>query len=293
MQNKTKNYLIFILALAVIGLVAFQFSGKSALNSDELSSKEATGIALNFINEKMLPPGTAASLAGAISEKAVYQFNLEIGGEEFPSYISKDGKLLFPQAIDLEEVLAAEEASLSPPASSEEGVALDDNGSHFRGIATAAVTVIEFSDFQCPYCAKFHETMQEVVKNYPTEVKWVYKHFPLDSIHSYARQAAEASECAGEQGRFWEYADQLYVRQSEIKPSLFNELAQSLGLDTERFEQCLDSGKYEDKVKADQQEGAEAGVTGTPGSFLNGQALGGAASYEAIKALIDESLESK
>ncbi len=160
-----------------------------------------------------------------------------------------------------------------------------------RGNLDAPITIVEFSDFQCSYCGRFHQTMQQVVDSYPDQVRWVYKHFPLDSIHPYAREAAEASECAGDQGKFWEFADALYLEQSEINSSFIKETAQKLGLDTAAFDQCLDSDKYSAKVEADYQEGIKAGVRGTPGNFINGQPLPGAVPYEQIKSSIDALLE--
>lgn len=159
-------------------------------------------------------------------------------------------------------------------------------GDHIRGDVNAPITIVEFSDFQCPFCSRFHQTMAEVMAN-NDNVRWVYKHFPLDSIHPLARKAAEASECAGDQGKFWEYADELFNRQTQISTSLFSSLASDLGLNTGDFDSCLDSGKYADKVEADYQAGLAAGVRGTPGNFINGQALAGAVPYSQIQGIID------
>ncbi|MBL7141926.1 DsbA family protein [Patescibacteria group bacterium] len=161
---------------------------------------------------------------------------------------------------------------------------------HFRGDANALVTIVEFSDFQCPYCSSFHQTMLKIVKDFPKEVKWVYKHFPLDSIHPFARKAAEASECAADQNKFWEYTDELFVKQREISPALFTEIAGTTGLDINQFNGCLESGKYASKVEADYQQGIKAGVQGTPGSFINGQTLAGVVPYNEMKSRINELL---
>lgn len=159
-----------------------------------------------------------------------------------------------------------------------------------RGNFDAPITIIEWSDFQCPYCSSFHETMKKVMENYPNNVRWVYKHFPLDSIHPYAREAAEASECAAEQGNFWEYSDELFARQSSIQSGgkdFLRQAAADIGLNTTKFNQCLDSGKFASKVEADYQAGLEIGVRGTPGAFLNGRELGGAVPFEQLKSYID------
>lgn len=162
--------------------------------------------------------------------------------------------------------------------------------SHVRGDFTAPITIVEFSDFECSFCARFHLTMLRVMENYPGQVRWVYKHFPL-GFHPYAQPAAEASECASEQGQFWPYADQIFEKQAALSDALFPMIAQDLGLNLPQFNDCLDSGKYANKVKADYQEGIEAGVTGTPGSFINGQSVSGAVPYSTIENIIEELLK--
>ena len=175
------------------------------------------------------------------------------------------------------------------PAPSKTEVAVTDSD-HIRGNKNAPVTIIEFSDFQCPYCSRFHETMKQVVENYPNDVRWVYKHFPLDSIHPYAKKAAEASECAADQGKFWEYTDELFENQRNINLEYLSMAAESIGLNTSQFDECLDSEKYKSKVNNDYQQGIQAGVRGTPGSFINGQSVPGALPYEQIKSMIDSQL---
>lgn len=168
-------------------------------------------------------------------------------------------------------------------------IKLTDND-HFRGNKNALVTIIEFSDLQCSYCSRFHETMKQVMLSYPNDVKWVYKHFPLDSIHPYARIAAEATECAGEQDKFWEYTDELFENQDSINQNYLSIAAGDVGLNISQFDECLDSGKYKAKVNIDYQQGIGAGVNGTPGNIINGRLVSGALPYEQIKNIIDSSL---
>jgi len=163
---------------------------------------------------------------------------------------------------------------------------------HIRGNFDAAVTIIEYSDYQCPFCSRFDDTMKQVMANYPNDVRWVYKHFPLDSIHPFARKAAEASECAGEQDKFWEYSDELFANQSSINFPYLKEAAKSIGLNTGKFDECLDSDKYASKVDDDYWEGISAGVSGTPGNIINGELVSGALPYEQMEAII-ESILSK
>lgn len=169
-------------------------------------------------------------------------------------------------------------------------VVTDDD--HVRGPKDAKITILEWSDFQCPFCERFSNDVNKILADYPNDVRQVYRHFPIDSIHPQARLAAEASECAAEQGKFWEYHDELFANQTSIAggASYLKGVAGKLGLNQGNFDKCLDSKKYAGKVDAQYQEGIAAGVQGTPGSFLNGQSLGGALPYDAMKAQIESML---
>ncbi|MDO8633450.1 MAG: DsbA family protein [Candidatus Wildermuthbacteria bacterium] len=168
---------------------------------------------------------------------------------------------------------------------------------HVRGPFDAPVTIVEFSDLECPFCKAFHATVQQALDEYGDKVRWVYKHFPLDNLHPKADKEAEAAECAGELGgddKFWEYIDRVF----EVTPSnngldlaLLPQIAKDLGLDEAAFKSCLDSGKYADRVEADYQQGVQAGVTGTPGSFVNGVPVKGAVPYAVLKSAIEEELK--
>ena len=159
------------------------------------------------------------------------------------------------------------------------------------GPASAPVTLVLFSDFQCPYCKNFGETVKEVVKNYPNRVRLVFRQFPLTSIHTQAQRAAEASLCADAQGRFWEMHDQLFQNQSNLKDEDLKNRADKLGLDVAAFNACLNSARYSKQVDEDIRAGTAAGVEGTPALFVNGRFLYGSRPYEEIVALIDEELK--
>lgn len=161
---------------------------------------------------------------------------------------------------------------------------------HIRGDKNAPVTIVEFSDLQCPFCQSFHPTLQRLMDEYDGEIRWVYKHFPLDSIHPQARPAALAAECAAEQEKFWEFIDASFENQSLLGDTFYADTAKSLGLNTSKFNECYSSRKYEDKIDAHYDEGTVAGVTGTPSSFVNGQPVSGALPYAAVKSLIDTAL---
>ncbi|MDO8462881.1 MAG: thioredoxin domain-containing protein [bacterium] len=163
---------------------------------------------------------------------------------------------------------------------------------HIRGNVDAPVTIVEWSDFECPFCSRFHPTLQQALTDYGDDVRWVYRHFPLDSLHPQARAAAEASECAAEQGKFWEFADELFQNQPSLGADLYQQKASELGLDTAQFNACVTTRKYEAKVRAQEAAGLAAGVRGTPGSYINGIELGGAVPYSQVQAIIESELSN-
>jgi protein-disulfide isomerase len=161
-----------------------------------------------------------------------------------------------------------------------------------RGNPKAPVMIVEFSDYQCPYCHNVEPTLKEVLAKYGDKVSLSYRDFPLAAIHSQAEMAAEASRCALEQGRFWEYHDQLFTASKLDKDALI-EYARNLKLDDKQFGSCLTSGKYKAEIDKDLQEGRKAGVSGTPGFFINGVALSGAQGEDAFARVIDDELSRK
>lgn len=160
------------------------------------------------------------------------------------------------------------------------------NREHTRGNSQAPNTIIEYSDFECPYCAQFRATMVKLMEAYPNDVKWIYKHFPKSKIHPNAQLAAEASECAADQGKFWEYTDLLLSNQSLFSDKYFSKAAQKIGLETEKFNACLSTGKYTAKVKNDHAYGQKQGVTNTPTAFVNGKKFVGSKSLSTLKSAI-------
>ena len=164
---------------------------------------------------------------------------------------------------------------------------------HIRGNKDAKITLVEFSDFECPFCSRFHPTAKQAMEEYGDDIRWIYKHFPLDSIHPEATPAAEASECvweqAGDEG-FWEFADAMFENQSLLGNDLYEEVAEEIGVDLSQFQTCVQERKYQDKVKKDLNDGVQGGVTGTPGSFVNGTPVKGAVPYDQLKAIIEAEL---
>ncbi|RMF54619.1 DsbA family protein [Candidatus Woesearchaeota archaeon] len=163
-----------------------------------------------------------------------------------------------------------------------------------KGDKNAPVTIVEWSDFQCPFCGRFYsQTLGKIYKEYiqTGKVKLVYRDFPL-SFHQNAQKAAEAAECADEQGKFWEMHDMLFEKGVDGGVPTFKSYAADLGLDSEKFDSCLDSGKMAAEVQKDMRDGAAAGITGTPGFVVNGKIVKGAQPFEAFKAIIDAELSN-
>jgi len=161
-----------------------------------------------------------------------------------------------------------------------------------RGNPKAPVMIVEFSDYQCPYCHSVEPTVKEVLAKYGDKVSFSYRDFPLTAIHSQAMISAEASRCALEQGKFWEYHDQLFTSSKLEKDDLIG-YARNLKLDDKQFESCLTSEKYKADIEKDTQEGRKAGVSGTPGFFINGVEISGAKPQEEFTRVIDDELSRK
>jgi len=159
-----------------------------------------------------------------------------------------------------------------------------------RGPADARVTLITFSDYQCPYCIRSEQVLAEVLAKYPNDVRLIHRHFPLDQIHPFARPAAEAAMCADEQGRFWDFHDAIFAREGKLDEKSFGEIGAALGLDGEQLATCIAERRFQDYVEADSQAGQAAVVTGTPAYFVNGIPLKGARDARALGQIIDGEL---
>ena len=167
----------------------------------------------------------------------------------------------------------------------------DHGNSPALGKNGAPVEVVEFSDFQCPYCRQFAPNMKRIEQEFGDKVRVVYRQYPIPSIHPFAFKASEASLCANEQGKFWELHDMMFSEQEKLAVADLKDKARRAGLDQKKFDGCLDSGRYVEQVQKDLAEGLRIGVTGTPAVYINGiQLEGGAVPYETVADAIRKEL---
>ena len=162
-------------------------------------------------------------------------------------------------------------------------------GEPSKGPATAPVTMVEYSEFQCPFCGRVSPTVKQVLETYGDRVRLVFRDYPLP-FHDKARGASEAAQCAHSQGKFWEYHDKLFANQQALDSDNLKKYAAEIGLDTTAFNQCFDEGKFKSVVDANQAGGDALGVQGTPAFFINGRFLSGAVPFEAFQEIIEEEL---
>src|SRR3989344_664602 len=221
----------------------------------------------------------------------VHQVNARYNGQIVPVYATIDGKNLISALEPLTEPTDSE-------TNNNERTNVNIEGAPYKGAGDAPVTIVEFTDYQCPFCAKhFEETFYKINAEYigKSKVKYVILDFPL-SIHPEAQKSAEAAHCFAEQKGnegYFRYHDKLFQNQNELSMANYKLWAQQLGASGVQFDSCLNSGKYEAKVKASEAYGATLGVTGTPAFFINGIKLEGAYPYEQFQQIIDSELGSQ
>ncbi len=220
-------------------------------------------------------------VAGQIREYLKRQRQAEVGEAYLATLRGK---------YEIKDFLAAEHTAAEAAQAEEARRALARADGPSAGPAGAPVTIVEFSDFQCPFCSRLVPTIEQVKKNFADKVRVVFMQFPIPQLHRDASKAAEASLCAHDQGKFWEMHDAMFADQRNLAVPALKEKAAQLGLDAQVFGQCLDSGKHQPKVAADVAAGKSLGVTGTPMTFINGRPVSGAAPYEQLVAIINDEL---
>jgi protein-disulfide isomerase len=244
------------------------------------------------ITSKVTPPEAAEVSAFYETNKAKLQGDLAKWEEQIRTYLKGQRVATRRQAFVKQLRDAADvKVLLTPPPIYRATVPVGD--APVRGAASAPVTIVEYSDFHCPFCRQIQPVLQQLMARYDQKIRIVYKDFPLDNLHAQARAAAEAARCAGAQGKFWEYHDKVYGSPVDGSPARLKQFAQDLGLDAAQFDACQSSRKYQAAVQKDTQEGTGLGVTGTPGFFINGRFLSGAQPMETFTRIIDEELAKR
>ncbi len=262
----------------------------------QLLEKEASK---RGITVKQLIDVEVSSKAGAVSDsdvEAFYQENkARLTGSEaearqrIRNYLESQ-KLILRRDAFLQQLREANkvEVYLKPPPIRRTEVNID--GAPVRGAATAPVTIVEFSDFHCPFCKQVQPTLTRVLSRYGDKVKLVFRHYPIDSLHPGARAASEAAQCAVDQGKFWQFHDRLFAGGSDSTPAALKTVAVEAGLDAAAYEKCLSSGKSKSVVEKDVEQGNALGLTGTPAFYINGRLISGAQPFEEFVRVIDQEL---
>lgn len=237
-------------------------------HTDEVSKTEQSATPVGQTMSFQLTPGKMflLGIVGGVMTLCTIGFFIMLG-----MYVNNG----LPQSAGTDAVptVAANPNAVAPtptePAANVNIKPVDEKNDHIKGPKNAKITIVEYSDFECPYCQKFHnETLAQVMTTYKNDVRLVYRHFPLD-FHKQAMPAALASECASEQGKFWEMHDLLF-QEGVVQTGSYSEYAKKIGLNVGKFDTCFKDQKYIAKIQADQQGGSEAGVRGTPFSVIMG-----------------------
>jgi protein-disulfide isomerase len=267
-----------------------------AIVAEKLLAKEAVrrGITVTALLDKEV-----TSKVGLVTEQEVDEFykknKTQMRGEEaklrqqIRSYLQNQ-KLNARRQEFLESLVAKSKVvvHLQPPPVFRAEVSAD--GAPYKGGAKAAVTIVKFEDFQCPFCKQVQPTFEKLLARYRDKIKLAHRDFPIDSLHPQARLAHEAARCANEQGKFWAYHDKVYANSSKVGVEDLKSYAKEVGLDQTKFDQCVDAGKFKSAVQKDVEEGTRLGVTGTPAFFINGRLISGAQSLENFARVIDDEL---
>ncbi len=255
-------------------------------------------------NEEVMSINVNKPLVFAILLTVVFLIGLGAGyfiweyGDTDAAVASTQGEEILSRLDDIEDLLRSGEVAVAGDPSAAE-TAPDDSGEIRRyevdiaeddptlGPEDAVITMIEFSDFECPFCRRYYlETFDQIMTTYEGQIQYVFKDFPL-SFHASARPAANAALCAHEQDAFWDYRGKLFSMELSLGEDAYLQYAEDLNLDMSTFTECLEENRYEDSVLADFNYGANLGVSGTPFFFINGLPLVGAQPFEVFKQMID------
>jgi len=297
--NETKGKLAermkenpWMLASVVLGIFVLILSFNGGGTGKVISADSAGEKLLTYYQAN---GAEGLSLDSVDEENGLYKVNFAYQGSIIPIHMTKDGSLagsLTPLGASAPSIAPSNiPSSGGAPAANVVQIDLEDDA--VKGSANAPVTIVEFSDYECPFCGRHYtDTLPKIISNYVDtgKVKIVFKDFPLD-FHPNAQKAAEAAECAGEQGKYWEMHDELFDNKINYGIDNLKQYAKNIGLNSGKFDKCLDSGDMADEVKADLSAGQGYGVSGTPANFVNGKLISGACPYSAFQDAIEAELE--
>ena len=292
--------ILLILLVAAVYTNGFDFTGASTITgattgtSTVLTKAVAEKAALDYINTNLLQAPFTATVKSSADTGTMYKVTVDVAGQTVDSYITKDGKLFFPQGFDTTKKLPTQEAPTNTGTTGAKKVDVSVDDDAMKGKKDAPVTIIEFSEYQCPFCKRFiDDAYPKIIKDYVDtgKVKYVFRDFPL-GFHDQAKPAAMAAECAGDQGKYWEYHDLLFKNQASLSAANYKKWAKDLKLDTTKFDACVDTNKHKAEVEKDFADGQKAGVSGTPAFFINGKMISGAQPYSVFKAEIEAALKA-
>jgi protein-disulfide isomerase len=276
---------ILLIALAISMYMNLSAKG-TTVTFDQTNKQAVQTKTMNIINNNLVTVGTNVSLNSMNAKNGLWQMNLLLDNNLVTVYISQDGAYLFTNPIDLNN-------PPEPQTPTPTTINMNIGDAPVEGVASAPVTIIELSDFQCPYCGQFATTTYKQIKTDYIDtgkVKMAFINFPLTSIHANAQKAAEASLCANEQGKFWQMHDKMFANQDALAVVNLKGYAKTLGLNTTQFDSCLDTGKYVAKIQQGITDAEAQGITGTPAFVINGKLITGAQPYVEFKTMIDEEL---
>ena len=277
-----------VLGLVIILLIAFIGSNDGG---EIVSEKIAVDNLVSFIKSQN-KEDVSFSVSSVQQEGQLYKITLNYQGQEVPIYVSLDGKYLVSDVIPLNEDLVLD-------SDNNVNVEVEAGDSPVMGEADAPLTIIEFSDYQCPFCGKFYDqTLPQIEEKYikTGKVKLVYKDFPLISIHSEAQKAAEAARCVREQKGdegYFKMHNKLFENQQSLSVENYKKWARTLGVVGSKFDKCLDDGTFADDVEDELAYGESLGVTGTPAFFIDGKLISGAQPFDVFEQAIDAVLEAQ
>lgn len=286
--------LFLIVVVIILGILLFRGTSPGTVTGNVVSEDLAVQNLLSFIDSQ---GKGSATLVSAEQEGSLYNVVVNFNGQDIPVFVTLDGKYLISDVIPLSAGSNPSSPSDSNTATAQQQapVLVELGNSPRKGNKNASVILVEFTDYECPFCGRFYQdAYMQIIKDYVDtgNVLFVVKEFPL-SIHSNAQKAAEAAHCVREQkgdAGYFKMHDLLFQNQEALSIENYKKWARQIGVNGGKFDSCLDSGNYTEIVQADLAYGQQLGVSGTPSFFINGFSLEGAQPYSAFKKIIDDEL---